>query len=87
MKLKDGFILKEIAGQTVVVATGEAGKSFNGLIKLNSTAKEIWECLEEGKEAGEIAEHLTELFDIDREQAEKDVESIIKILVEKGFMS
>ena len=87
MKLKDGFILKEIAGQTVVVATGEAGKSFNGLIKLNSTAKEIWKRLEEGKEAGEIAGHLTELFDIDREQAEKDVESFIKILIEKGFMA
>ena len=42
MKIKDGFVLRDIAGDTVVIATGELSKTFHGMIKLNSTGKEIW---------------------------------------------
>ena len=45
MKIKEGFVLREIAGDTVVIATGEISKTFHGMIKLNSTGKEIWELL------------------------------------------
>ena len=45
MKIKDGFVLRDIAGDTVVIATGEISKTFHGMIRLNSTGKEIWEIL------------------------------------------
>ena len=45
MKIKNGFVLREIAGDIVVIATGEISKTFHGMIKLNSTGKEIWELL------------------------------------------
>ena len=86
MKLKEGFVLREIANQTVVVATGKAGKDFNGLIKLNKTAKEIWKCLEKGMETEKIASHLTDLFEIEEGQAETDVNNFVKILSDKGFL-
>ena len=37
MKIKDGFVLRDIAGDTVVIATGEISKTFHGMIRLNST--------------------------------------------------
>ena len=52
MKIKDGFVLRDIAGDTVVIATGEVSKIFHGMIKLNSTGKEIWEILS----AGDVSE-------------------------------
>ena len=52
MKIKDGFVLRDIAGDTVVIATGEVSKTFHGMIKLNSTGKEIWEILS----AGDVSE-------------------------------
>lgn len=33
MRIKDGFVLREVAGSYMVVATGEAGKSFHGMIR------------------------------------------------------
>ena len=48
MKIKDGFVLRDIAGDTVVIATGGVSKTFHGMIKLNSTGKEIWEILSAG---------------------------------------
>ena len=45
MKIKDGFMLREVASQTMVVAIGEASKTFNGIIRLNPTGKFLWEKL------------------------------------------
>ena len=52
MKIKDGFVLRDIAGDTVVIATGEVSKTFHGMIKLTSTGQEIWEILS----AGDVSE-------------------------------
>lgn len=42
MKLNPDYILRNIAGEQVVVPTGQAGQKFNGLITLNSTAVFLW---------------------------------------------
>ena len=35
VRIKDGFVLRDVAGQTVVIATGEASRDFHGMVKLN----------------------------------------------------
>ena len=37
MKIKDGFILKDVAGSKIVIATGAAKMSFNGVITFNKS--------------------------------------------------
>ncbi len=78
MKIKKGFVLKEIAGQYVVVALGQASKIFNGIIKLNDSGKFIWDMLEKGAETDEIVDALLEEYEgVDREIAEADVQKFI----------
>ena len=78
MKIKKGFVAKEIAGQYVVVALGKASKIFNGIIKLNETAKFIWDMLEKGAERNEIVDALLNEYEgVDRETAERDVQKFI----------
>lgn len=43
MKIKNGFVLRDVGGQAVVIAVGEASKTFHGMINLNVTGKEIWQ--------------------------------------------
>ena len=43
MRIKKGFVVREIAGQSIVVALGGANKVFNGMIKLNETGRIIWD--------------------------------------------
>jgi len=46
MKVKEGYMLREVAGNSVVVAVGKATLDFNGLITLNSTGTFLWKLLE-----------------------------------------
>ena len=77
MKIKKGFVAKEIAGQYVVVALGAASKIFNGIIKLNDSAKFIWDMLSEGAEKAEIVDALLAEYDVDKETAECDVDAFV----------
>ncbi len=80
MKIKNGFVAKEIAGQYVVVALGQASKVFNGIIKLNESGKFIWDMLVVGAEKQEIVDALLGEYDVDAAVAEADVEKFINEL-------
>lgn len=81
MTIKKGFVAKEIAGQYVVVALGEASKIFNGIIKLNESAKFIWDLLVEGKEKDDVVEALLNEYDgVDRETAARDFDNFVNTL-------
>lgn len=86
MRIKTGFVLREVAGQNMVIATGEASKDFHGMIKLNNTGKEIWQGLQEGMTESEIAKDLQEKYQIDGEKAEQDVKEFINKMLEMGFV-
>ncbi|MCD7785836.1 MAG: PqqD family protein [Oscillospiraceae bacterium] len=90
MKVKEGFIIRKVAGKYVVVATGEASKSFHGMVKLNETAKTIWEGLADGKTPEEITEVLMKENNAETEEDRKkiydDVQSMIGEMREAGFL-
>ncbi|MBO5439081.1 MAG: PqqD family protein [Clostridia bacterium] len=81
MKIREGFILRDVAGKTFVVATGELSKSFKGMITLNETGKYIWKLLENGAEKEEIVEAIMKDYDVqDRALVENDVNVFIEKL-------
>ena len=48
MRIKQGFVMRDVAGQAVVIATGDASRDFHGMVKLNQTAAVVWHGVEEG---------------------------------------
>jgi len=86
MKIKEGFVLREVAGQTVVIATGEASKNFHGMVKMNATAADIWKGIEAGLSKEQIAEKLAGDYEVDYEKAVLDTEKIIDKIKEAGFL-
>ena len=77
MKFKDGFVLREIAGEKIVTAEGLENIDFNKLLSLNSSAAFLWEELY-GKEfeLSNVSELLIEQYGIDSEVAERDAKAI-----------
>ncbi len=72
MKIKDGYVLREIAGNNIVVEVG--GKvSFNGMITLNDTGAFLWKKLEKGAEKEALAAALLDEYEVSPEKAEEDV--------------
>jgi hypothetical protein len=87
MKIKDGFVIREIAGECVVIALGEASKSFNGMIKLNESARILWECLAKGCEKEDMIEAVLATYDVDRDTVENDVDRLLYKLNEANILA
>lgn len=87
MKIKEGFILREVAGNYIVVAVGEAVKNFNGVINLNESGAFLWKILSEGVEnEGQLVDALLGEYDVEKEIAERDVNAFIARLKEAGLI-
>lgn len=87
MKLKEGWTLTELSGEYVAVPTGASAKDFCGIVRLNETGKDIWECLEKGMNDTEICEKLIEIYDcLDFERAKNAVNSVIDTLRQEGLL-
>lgn len=82
MKIKDGFILREVAGSYLVVAVGKAVKDFNGVVNLNETGAFLWKLLEKSSTEEEMVNALLEEYDVDRATAEADVKCFVDKLLE-----
>lgn len=87
MRIKDGFVLREIAGQIMVIATGEASKDFHGMIKLNETGRDIFVALQEKRSEEEIVTRLQEKYEIDGEKAAEDTKAFLAQMKEAGFLA
>ena len=86
MMIKEGLILRNIAGSTVVVSTGEASLDFYGMIKLNQTGKVVWEGIDKGLSEKEIVLKLLDEYDVEKDIIESDVHNMINQMYEAGFL-
>ncbi len=85
MKIKQGFMLREVAGSFVVVnVSGEL--SFNGMITLNDTGAYIWRKLEQGLSHQEIASALAADYEVDPEIAQRDVGVFLDKMMGAGIL-
>ena len=86
MKIKDGYILREIAEIPVAVPVNDAARSFNGMMRLNSTGAFLWRLLERKMEKEQLAEACVSRYRIDRSDAEKHVTEFLDLLRKNGLL-
>ena len=83
--LKDGFVLREIAGEYLAVPVSSVENSAQ-LIVLNPVSAEIWKLLETEKTLSEIVDGITSDFSVSREEAEGDIIAFLEQLKELNFL-
>lgn len=78
MKVKKGFVLRDVCGEKVLVAEGTGMVNFNKLVSLNETAAWLWQkATELGHFDGQqLADALCEEYDVAPEQARADVDKM-----------
>lgn len=87
MKIKDGFILRDVGDRTFVVATGELSKTFNGMIHLNETGKLIWELLSKETTEEEVVNAIMAKYeDAPLETVKSDVKAFIERIKANGVL-
>ena len=77
------FILREIAGDYILVPTGDAIKSFNGLISLNETGAFLWNLLEQKRTLAELSEFMAKEYEMTAEECETDIREFLEPALEK----
>lgn len=84
MKLREEFVTHEMGGEQIMVATGSA--SFSGLIRSNSTAAFIVDCLKEDTTREAIIEKMLAKYDATPEIIGADVDKIVGKLRSLGAL-
>ena len=85
MKLKEGFVLRQVAGQAVVLPGGDA-LDLNMMITLNDTGAFLWERLQEETDEDALTAALLAEYDVDGEIARRAVRAFVEKLNENGFL-
>lgn len=86
MKLKNEFTLREIAGDYIVVPTGENYLDFGAVISLNESGAFLWKMLQENKSEDELIADLVNEYGIDNTTATEDVSDFIGLLNTHGLL-
>ena len=86
MKIKEGFVLRKICGQNVVSGEGTANVNFSKLVSLNDSAAYLFKAVGDGDFTPErLADLLLAEYDVDRETALKDAETLCAQWMEIGI--
>lgn len=88
MRIKEGFELREICGEHVILSHGMDNKDFSKIISLNETAAFMWKEAE-GRgdfDAEELVAALLENYEVDEETARKDVRRVLDKWQEIGLL-
>ena len=83
--LKDGFVLREIAGEFLAVPVNSVENSSQ-LIVLNPVSALIWKMLGEEKTLAQLVDGITAEFDVSAEEAKADTEAFLEQLKELEFL-
>jgi hypothetical protein len=86
MRIRDGFLLRDVGGACIVVPLGERVVDFNGLITLNETGRALWERLTVGCALGELVDTLVRDFEVTPDDAARDVQAFMDDLRAKNLL-
>ncbi|MBP5380948.1 MAG: PqqD family protein [Bacteroidaceae bacterium] len=87
MKIKDGFELREVCGEVVVVATGRKNIDFSKVISLNESAALAWRAVVGMDfEVKDIVATLMDTYEVDEATAQADAAQLIAQWQEMGMV-
>lgn len=86
MKVKEDFLLREVAGCYVVVPVGKATVDFNGMMNLNETGAFLWEKLENDTTKEELLKAMLDEYEVTEDIAKKDIDNFITKLKDGNLL-
>lgn len=86
MKADKSFMLREIAGEYMIIPTGKTVLDFNGLITINEVAASIWKMLQEDVSFETLVQGILDEYDVEENVAQKDIREFLDILSEAGIL-
>ena len=86
MKVSQDFILREIAGEFMLIPVGTVASKFNGLITLNETSAVLFKALYKDVSLDDLVTAITSEYDIDQDTVRADIEEFLQQLKQIGAL-
>lgn len=88
MKIIEGFRLRKLGKEHIIIGEGQQQVNFNKMVSLNETASYLWYKLE-GRDftVEDMADLLCEEYEVDRELALEDSKKLAEKWLEAGLIS
>ena len=87
VKIKKGFVLRKIGPQYMAVPFGAMTGEIKGMISLTESGYLLWQAMEKGADTREaLVEILLREYDVEREDAARDVDEFILFLATTGVL-
>ena len=86
MRIKPGYILREVVDIYVIIGTGADAYRPNEIMSLNDTGAFLWNILKDGAEREDLISRMVEEYDVDEQTASKDVEMYLEQLRGEGLI-
>lgn len=78
MKIKDGFVLRNVVDEFIVMPTGDNIAKFDGAVVLNEVSAFVFEQLKHPVSKEDLLLAMLAEFDVDEETARKDLDDLIE---------
>lgn len=86
MKVEKEFVLREIAGDYVIIPTGQTVLYFNGLITVNEIGAFLWNLLQDEVTVEDLVKSVLNEYDVDEVTAREDIQEFLDTLVNGGIL-
>lgn len=86
MKVQKEFVLREIAGDYVIIPTGKTVLTFNGLITVNEVGADLWKMLQSDVTFEDLVQGILNDYDVDEETAREDIQEFLDTLIRGGIL-
>ncbi|HJA67043.1 hypothetical protein B5F07_14060 [Lachnoclostridium sp. An169] len=86
MKIREGFVLRQVADSWMAVPVGSMAGKIHGLVALNETAADIWNILQDDHTEEEVVEILAMNYDEKKEVLAESVHAFLRELEEQEML-
>ena len=87
MKVNQGYELRQVGDEYVIITVGDATNTFNGMIKINPSGVFIWNKIKEGTDSEKLIDAVATEYSIERETAKRDIDLFLQSLKSAGCFS
>ena len=86
MRLKYEFMIRQVAGENVLIPMGKSALEFSGMVTANDVGAFICEKLQSETTEQALLMAVCEEFEVDRETAQKDLQDFLRLLRKAGLL-
>lgn len=86
MRIVPGFVVRQIAGETIAIPTSSAARELSGLLALNGSGRFLFDLLQSEQTESALVQALLDTYEIDSATAQEDVREFLEILRSSGVL-